>query len=329
MPTQLWQINPALSIYDDPINQSIQIGQLAPHAYEIHENYNELKNICLHLMEHVVFSKAQFIELANNFQMPSEDLFFDFRKLKLVIPKIQESERYSRHRLYYEFAGVEDEPQRILSQKSVILIGAGGIGSTCATLLASAGIGRIILADGDVVEESNLTRTTLFQMDDLGIKKSVAARVQILARNPGVRVDPVLELLCESTFDQYFDICQTVDFIILSGDSDPDVHRLSYEISERLCIPIINSGYVESNGVVGPITIGKNSRREKEQQNSFNGIQLNPNLMAPSYGPLNSLVSSMTVNEVIRYFLGLAPESLNTRIVIDSYTYQIFKEPWS
>ena len=68
----------------------------------------------------------------------------------------------------------EDGLNRLFASK-VAVIGLGGVGGSCAIALARSGVGRLLLLDGDVVEESNLNRQTLFGYSDLGRRKAEAA----------------------------------------------------------------------------------------------------------------------------------------------------------
>ena len=69
----------------------------------------------------------------------------------------------------------EDGLNRLFASK-VAVIGLGGVGGSCAIALARSGVGRLLLLDGDVVEESNLNRQTLFGYSDLGRRKAEAAK---------------------------------------------------------------------------------------------------------------------------------------------------------
>ncbi|MFO8098458.1 MAG: ThiF family adenylyltransferase, partial [Salinibacter sp.] len=75
----------------------------------------------------------------------------------------EELQRYSRHLTLPEFGR---EGQEKLKNASVLLVGAGGLGSPAATYLAAAGIGRIGLVDFDTVEASNLQRQILYGTSD-------------------------------------------------------------------------------------------------------------------------------------------------------------------
>src|SRR5438128_12159040 len=94
--------------------------------------------------------------------------------------------RYSRHLMLPE---VGMDGQKRLKAASVLLIGAGGLGSPLALYLAAAGVGRIGLVDFDVVDFSNLQRQVLHGTPDVGRPKLHSARDRLQAINPEVRVD--------------------------------------------------------------------------------------------------------------------------------------------
>ncbi|MCC7439325.1 MAG: molybdopterin-synthase adenylyltransferase MoeB [Armatimonadetes bacterium] len=96
-----------------------------------------------------------------------------------------ELRRYSRHILLPEF-GIEG--QRRLKESSVLLIGAGGLGSPLALYLAAAGVGHIGIVDSDVVEESNLQRQVLHGTPEVGKKKVESARKRMLEINQHIEV---------------------------------------------------------------------------------------------------------------------------------------------
>lgn len=98
----------------------------------------------------------------------------------------QEVARYSRHLIMPE-VGVEG--QKRLKAGSVLLIGAGGLGSPLALYLAAAGVGRLGLVDFDVVDFSNLQRQIVHGTPDVGRPKLHSARDRIKAINPEVQVD--------------------------------------------------------------------------------------------------------------------------------------------
>src|SRR6266508_3434472 len=94
--------------------------------------------------------------------------------------------RYSSHLIMPE---VGMEGQQRLKASSVLLIGAGGLGSPLGLYLAAAGVGRIGLVDSDVVDFSNLQRQVLHGTPDVGRSKLVSAADKLRALNPEVKLD--------------------------------------------------------------------------------------------------------------------------------------------
>ena len=81
-----------------------------------------------------------------------------------------------------------DEIKKVLKNKTVGIAGAGGLGSNCAVALARVGVGKLIIADFDVVSENNLNRQYYFY-DQINQKKTTAIRTNILRINPEITVD--------------------------------------------------------------------------------------------------------------------------------------------
>jgi molybdopterin-synthase adenylyltransferase len=104
----------------------------------------------------------------------------------------EERERYARHLMLEQ---VGEQGQQRLRNSRVLIIGAGGLGSPAAQYLAAAGVGCIGVADGDVVELSNLQRQVIHGTSDLGRPKVLSARDRMQELNPGVTVECIGEWL--------------------------------------------------------------------------------------------------------------------------------------
>ena len=100
--------------------------------------------------------------------------------------------RYSRHILLDEM-GV-DAQQRLLDATALV-VGAGGLGSPAGLYLAAAGIGRILLADHDTVDLTNLQRQILHRQDRVGQPKAESGRRSMLEINPGIEVEAIVRRL--------------------------------------------------------------------------------------------------------------------------------------
>src|SRR5690606_19450792 len=93
--------------------------------------------------------------------------------------------RYSRHILLDEI-GIEAQ-QRLLDA-TILIVGAGGLGSPAALYLAAAGIGRIIIADGDHVDATNLQRQIAHRGKRIGWPKASSAKVAMNGINDGIEI---------------------------------------------------------------------------------------------------------------------------------------------
>jgi len=96
---------------------------------------------------------------------------------------MSDEERYSRQML------IPGWKQEKLTNSTVVLVGAGAIGSYVATILVSSGIGKLIIIDFDTIEFSNLNRQLLFRDHDLGKSKSEVAAERLRDLNPDCEIE--------------------------------------------------------------------------------------------------------------------------------------------
>lgn len=96
-----------------------------------------------------------------------------------------QKERYSRN---IKIKGFGEAGQIKLLSSSVLVIGAGGLGSSAILYLAAAGVGTLGIADGDIVDLSNLQRQILHTVSDIGKLKTVSAKEKIKRLNPDIKI---------------------------------------------------------------------------------------------------------------------------------------------
>ena len=127
----------------------------------------------------------------------------------------EETLRYSRHLILPQ---VGPEGQLKLREASVLLIGAGGLGSPSALYLAAAGVGTIGIVDFDDVEVSNLQRQIIHDTDSIGQPKLDSAVARLTRLNPLINVRPVRERL---TSDNALRVINGYDVVVDGSDNFP------------------------------------------------------------------------------------------------------------
>ncbi len=154
----------------------------------------------------------------------------------------EQRERYSRHVLIPE---VGEAGQLKLLDTSMLLIGAGGLGSPAALYLAAAGVGRLGIVDDDVVDESNLQRQVLHSTARLGEPKADSARRTLTELNPDVEVVTIQERLTSDNVDDI--LGQGWDVIVDGADNFPTRYLLN-DASVWHGIPVVHGSIYRFEG---------------------------------------------------------------------------------
>lgn len=122
-------------------------------------------------------------------------------------------DRYSRHVIMDE---VGPDGQKRLLDGSVVVVGAGGLGSPVVQYLAAAGVGRLAIVDDDVVERSNLQRQIVHGDDDVGRPKVESAADYVARLNPDVDVETRETRVTSDTVD---DLLAGYDVVVDASDN--------------------------------------------------------------------------------------------------------------
>jgi len=124
-----------------------------------------------------------------------------------------ERARYARHLILPE---VGEAGQEKLKAGSVLVVGAGGLGSPVGLYLAAAGVGRIGLVDFDDVDASNLHRQVLYGTSDVGKPKLDAAKARLQDLNPDITIETHSAAL---TSDNALEIIKQYDIVVDGTDN--------------------------------------------------------------------------------------------------------------
>jgi len=153
----------------------------------------------------------------------------------------EQLQRYSRQLLLNDF---DVAGQERLLRSRVMVLGLGGLGCPAAMYLAAAGVGALVLADGDVVELSNLQRQIAHGHADIGVNKAVSAAATVAALNPEIAVEVVPEQLTEADLPRYV---RDVDLVVDATDNYASRFALN-----RVCIanavPLVSAAAVRTEG---------------------------------------------------------------------------------
>ena len=150
--------------------------------------------------------------------------------------------RYSRHILIPEI-GVSGQ-SRLLAA-SVLVVGAGGLGSPAVLYLAAAGVGRLGIVDDDLVDESNLQRQVLHSTAALGEPKVESAEQRVRGLNPDVEVVSYRERLSPDTIDRILD--EGWEVIVDGADNFPTRYLLN-DASVWHGIPVVHGSIFRFEG---------------------------------------------------------------------------------
>ena len=152
-----------------------------------------------------------------------------------------ELDRYARHILLREIGG---PGQKALKAASVLVVGAGGLGSPVLLYLAASGVGRLVIVDDDEVDASNLQRQVIHTTARIGMPKVESAREAIAALNPFVTVEAVKARLTE---ENAASLVAGVD-LVLDGSDNFDTRYLVNRVCAGLGKPLIAAAITQWEG---------------------------------------------------------------------------------
>jgi adenylyltransferase/sulfurtransferase len=164
----------------------------------------------------------------------------------------RELERYSRQLVLPEWSGAAQERLR---SASVMLVGAGALGSPAGQYLAAAGVGRIGVVDDDAIELSNLNRQPLHFTPDVGLMKAENAKVKLSALNEDVLVESYPARLDEANADA---IVLGADVVVDCSDS----FETRYVVNDACCangVPLVEAGVLGFSGLVLSVVPGRSA----------------------------------------------------------------------
>lgn len=218
--------------------------------------------------------------------------------------------RYSRHIILPEVGG---KGQRKLLNSSVLLVGAGGLGSPAALYLAAAGVGRLGIIDADVVDLSNLQRQILHHVDDVGRPKVVSAVETIGRINPDVKVEPFQAVLSSENAKE---VIGQYDLVVNGCDNFPTRYLVN-DCCVFLKKPLVDGSIFKFEGQVTVFAPGQGCYRCLYPAPPPPGLV--PSCQeAGVLGVLCGIIGSLQAIEAIKLLLGIGDPLAGRLLFIDS-----------
>lgn len=216
-------------------------------------------------------------------------------------------ERYTRNIL---IDGFGREGQAKLAASSVLVVGAGGLGSPVLMYLAAAGVGTLGIIDYDVVDVTNLQRQIVHGEDDIGKPKVESARETVEALNPGVNVVVYTE---KFTKDNAAGLVHQYDFVIDCCDN----YEAKYLIND-VCVAenraYSHGAILAMRGEAMTYVPGHADYRRVFPAPPAEGEYRKPE-QAGVLGSVAGVIGSVQATEAIKYLTGIG-ELLIDRILI-------------
>jgi len=217
--------------------------------------------------------------------------------------------RYSRHILLPEI-GVQGQAR--ICEASVLVVGAGGLGCPVALYLGAAGVGRLVLADGDTVDLTNLQRQIGHATTAIGENKADSLARSVRAINPEIDVRPIGEALANAALHE---AVAAVDLVVDASDNFATRHAVN-----RACVllgkPLVSGAAI---GFSGQLAVFDSRQASSPCYHCLFPDQADePELRCAEAGvvsPLVGVIGAMQALEALKYLAG-AGEPLIGRLLL-------------
>jgi adenylyltransferase/sulfurtransferase len=222
----------------------------------------------------------------------------------------------------YILNGFGIEGQKKLKNASVLLVGAGGLGCPALLYLAAAGVGRIGVIDGDIVNVSNLNRQVLFGEKDLGKNKAEQAVRHFQDKYSDITWEIFPEFL---TVQNAQELIADYDLVVDGTDNFPT----RYLINDACLLhekPFVFGAIYQHEGQVSVFNLGENACNYRDVHPEMPGPTEIPNCAETGVlGVLPGIIGNLMALEAIKVLSGYGQPLKNRMLYFNSLTTQTYE----
>lgn len=230
-------------------------------------------------------------------------------------------QRYSRHIL---LPAIDIAGQQRLLDAHVLVVGAGGVGAPAIIYLASAGLGRLTICDGDAVDLTNLQRQIVHREAAIGTNKAESAARTLRELNSECRVTAIARRINR---DDLLELAAGVDVVVDASDNFA-TRRAINEACVRLRKPLVSGAAIRFSGQVAVFDLRRadapcyacflpEASSEAEEPCSVLGV----------FAPLTGIIGCMQAAEVIRLIGMVTPPPEGEVMLFDALEMQSQRMP--
>ncbi len=223
--------------------------------------------------------------------------------------------RYSRQTLV---PGFGEDGQNRLRRARVLIVGLGGLGSPVAMYLAAAGVGRLLLADFDAVDLSNLQRQILHNSERIGWTKVDSALATLRALNPHCELVPIKRSLSPA---RLVELSAEVDLLVDASDN----FQTRYAVNAACIgagIPLVSGAAIRAEGQVAVFT-GRPGDPCYQCLYPDDGQEGERCAREGVLAPLVGIIGSLQATEAIKILAGYGTPLFSKLLLLDAQTMAI------
>ena len=220
-------------------------------------------------------------------------------------------EQLERYQYTIGLEDIKEKGQLKLLNSSVLVVGAGGLGSAALLALACLGVGHIGIVDNDVISATNLPRQIIYGIKDVGKGKAITAKKVLKSKNPDIDVKVYPYRLDEKNARR---IIKKYD-IVLDCTDNFESKFLINDTCAKLKKPFVTAGVMDYKGQIMTCIPGKTA----DFKSLFDELpRYNPEDDKSVYPLAVSIISNIAASEVIKCILNIGELLTDGLLVVDT-----------